>query len=114
MVICYGSNGHIAIEPLLHNHCHCAEADEDESVRQVDRAYSFTGDHSHCEDTLATSQSIVAVRKDIDSQFAEIFVQGLRQKSTFNLTTFFFRLPFSWDTESTSFFTPLQSIILLA
>ena len=113
-VICHGSDGHIALEPVAHNHCLCPESNE--NVPQGDSNDSlilFTNGHSHCKDILAASSIIISIRK-IKPQLAKVFVQGLYIKSISNHVSSSFKYPLLWNTELSSFFTPLRSIILLA
>ena len=114
-VICYGSDGHIAIETILHGHCDCPESDENGRQRDSNGSLIlFSSDHSHCKDILAASSVVISVRKNIKPQLAKLFVQGLYQKSISNHMTSSFRHPLLWNTELSSFFTPLRTIILLA
>jgi hypothetical protein len=114
-VICYGSDGHIAVEPILHDHCDCPESDEDD--HRIDSNSSlilFTCDHSHCKDLLAISSAVISDRKNDKPRLTKAFVQSFNQKSIPKNTTSSFTYPFFRDTELFSFFTPLRTIILLA
>ena len=111
-VICYGSDGHITVEPILHNHCDCHESEG--GSHQKDSSIAFSSDHSHCKDTLAASGVVISVRKNIKTQLAKVLVQSLYQKSISNHITSFSRHPLLWNTELSSFFTPLRTVILLA
>ena len=114
-VICHGSDGHIAVEPVIHNHCECPETSESGHQDMfAGIAVKSCRDHGHCADTIVTSDYIVPARKNIKSQLAEVFVQSPHQKSISNQMTSSFGHSFSWDTELSSFFRPLQSIIILA
>ena len=115
MVICYGANGHIAVEPVWHNHCECPESDGSGHQKDLhESGIDMSNAHSHCKDTLATSSVVISVRKNIKPQLAKIFVQSLYQKSISNHMTSSFRYPLLWNTELSSFFTPLRTVILLA
>ena len=114
-VICYGSDGHIAVEPILHNHCDCHESEggshqKDSSESGID----FSSQHSHCKDTLAASDLATSVRKNFKPQLAKVLAQSLYQKSVYDHTISSFRNTLLWNTEFSSFFTPLESVILLA
>ncbi len=114
-VICHGSDGHVAVEPVIHNHCECSESDE--SGHQDIFAWLASescSDHGHCTDTIVSSDYTVSARKNIKPQLAKVFVQILCQKSTSNQITSSFRHLLSWDAEFSSFFRPLRSIIILA
>lgn len=113
-VICYGADGHIAVEPALHDHCECPESDG--SSRQKDSSESsigFSSDHSHCKDTLAASSLVISFQKNIKTQLDKAFEQNLYQKSLPGHPTSSFGYPNSWDTELSSFFMPLRTVILL-
>lgn len=115
MVICHGANGHIAVEPVFHNHCDCHEPEggsnqKDSSESSID----FSSEHSHCKDTLAISGLVISDRKNIKPQPAKLSAQSLYQKSVYDQTISSFRNHLLWNTEFSSFFTPLESIILLA
>jgi len=114
-VICHGDDGHIAVEPILHNHCECHESEGGSHQKDSsDSSIDFSTDHSHCKDTLAASGVVISVRKNTKTQLVKVFVQGLYQKSISNHMTSSFRHPFFWNTELSSFFTPLRTIVLLA
>ena len=114
-VICYGSDGHITVEPILYNHCDCPESDENGHQRDFNGSSILSSnDHSHCRDILATLSVVISVRKNIKTQLAKIFVQGLYQKSISNHMTSSFKHPLLWNTELSSFFAPLRTVILLA
>ena len=114
-VICYGSDGHIAMEPIFHNHCECPKADENTIQKDCSSSSILLSyHHSHCKDSPLTSSVVVSARKNIKLQLAKVFVQGFYQKSTSNHVTSSFRSPVLWGTELSSFFMPLRTIILLA
>ena len=114
-VICYASEGHIAVEPILHDHCDCPESDENGSGRDSNGSLIFiSNDHSHCNDTSATSNLAISVRRNIKPQLAKVYIQGLYHKSISTHVTSFFKHPLLCNTELSSFFSPLQTIILLA
>ncbi len=114
-VICYGSDGHIAVEPIGHNHCECPESAGGSGQKASSEAgIGFSCNHSHCKDTPANSSVVLSVRKNIKPKLAKLFVQGLYQKSISNHMTSSFRHSLLWNTELSSFFTPLRTIILLA
>ncbi len=115
MVICYGGDGHVAVEPVGHDHCACAESEG--SSHEKDSGESSIGcssDHGHCKDVPASSSVVISDRKKIKSQISKVFGQSLCQRSFSNHMTFSFRYPITWNAELSSFFTPLGTIILLA
>ena len=114
-VICYGSDGHISVEPIFHDHCDCPESGVDSHQQDSSKTgVGLSSDHSHCTDTPTTSSVVISVRKNIKPQPAKIFVQGISQKLISNHMASSFRYPISWYTELSSFFAPLRTVILLA
>jgi len=114
-VICYGSDGHIAVEPILHNHCDCHKSEESSHQENYsDSSVAFESDHSHCKDTLVMSGIAISVRNKVKLQLVKILEQNLYQKLVSDHMTSSFRHPFLGDTELSSFFTPLETVILLA
>jgi len=115
MVICLGANGHIAVEPVWHNHCQCPESDAiGHQENSHESGNHLSNAHSHCKDTLAISGLAISDRKNIKPQPAKLSAQSLYQKSVYDHTISSFRNPLLWNTEFSSFFTPLESVILLA
>lgn len=115
IVICRGSGDHIAVEPIVHNHCECPESGE--NGNQNNFTWSAIGrstEHEHCKDSTATSNVVILVRKNINPQLAKVSVQGLYQKSISNHTISSFRHPLLRNAELSSFFAPLRTVILLA
>jgi len=114
-VICHGANGHIAVEPVSHNHCECHESDGSGHQKEISESgIDLSSEHSHCKDTLAASGVVFSVRKNTKTQLDKVFVQGLYQKSISNHMISSFRYPLLWNTELSSFFTPLRTVIILA
>lgn len=113
-VVCQTADGHRAVEPVWHNHCDCSEADGGSHQENTSKAgIDISSDHSHCRDSLVTSNVIMSVRK-IRPQVVKVFVQNLYQKLITEHITSAFRYPVLWNTELSSFFTPLRTVILLA
>lgn len=114
-VICHGANGHIAVKPIWHNHCQCPESHGIGNQKDLhESGIHLSNAHSHCKDTLTTSGLAISVRKNIKPQLTKLFVQSLYQKSIPDHITSSFRLPLLGNTEFSSFFTPLRTVILLA
>jgi len=114
-VICYGSDGHIAVEPIGHDHCECPESEGGSGQKASSEAgIGLSCNHSHCKDSPANSTMVLSVRKNIKPQFDKVFVQSVYQKSISDHMTSSYRRSLLWNTELSSFFTPLRTIILLA
>lgn len=111
MVICYGNDGHVSIESADHDHCDCPGSEAPLSHEQ-ESSNGLSSDHSHCTDTLAASSIVISGLKK--QRLAKVFAQNLYQKPIFaRITTSCERL-FSSNTEFSSFFAPLRTIIILA
>ena len=114
-VICYGSDGHVVVEPIFHNHCDCSETEEVSQHKDSgESGIDFSNDDSHCKDTLIASSVVISVRKDNKPRLAKVFVQGLYQKTISDQISSSFKHPLLWYTELSSFFSPLRTVILLA
>ena len=113
-VICHGSDGHHAIEPVLHNHCECPESDTGDKHGHDNSSVSFNStDHNHCKDVPASSIFSISLRKDNKSRIEIIPVRSLYQNETSDYMLSCFRCTLSRNVDLSSFFTPLQSVILL-
>ena len=114
-VICHGSDGHQAIEPVLHNHCECPESDAGDQHGDGHSSVSFVStDHYHCKDVPASSIFSSLLRKDNKSRIELIPAKVLSQNETSGYLSSRFRHTLSQNIDLDSFFTPLQSVILLA
>lgn len=109
-VICRGSDGHIAVEPVVHDHCECSEAGDGE--RPAGATTELSGQHGHCRDSIATSNAIAPAGKKVKRSIekiatAEVFhkANAVDASSGFSLTTN--------SNDVSSFHGPLRTIILL-
>jgi len=113
-VICHGSDGHIAVEPLVHNHCECPEIGEAEHQDKIaGSSIESAADHGHCKDSIATSGLIFSTRKNVKTSIYKVFSANLFLKSNSTLSRSFFGYLSTRSHELSSFFTPLRTIILL-
>jgi hypothetical protein len=103
-VLCYGSDGHVAIEPLFHNHCGHDEHEHDENQ----------GRDSVCLNSCSPCQDVL-IRNDLEPA---------RMKNSVSFCNFHFSNSVSKEITScfairiaqyeiSSFFAPLNSIRLL-
>lgn len=114
-VICHGSDGHQAVEPALHNHCECPESDAGVQHGNSNGSVSFLStDHNHCKDVPASSIFSVSLRKDNKSRIEIIPAKSIYQDQVSDCMFSGFRYSLSRNVDLSFFFTPLQSIILLA
>ena len=110
MVICYGNDGHVSIESADHDHCDCPGSEAPSHEQEFSNGLS--SDHSHCKDTLAASSIVISVLKK--QKLAKVFAQNLYQKPISARIKSSCERLFSSNTELSSFFTPLRSIVILA
>lgn len=110
-VICYGPDGHIAIEPVVHNHCECPETDS--QYRLAGSFADASSDHDHCTDKLAISGVILSIRKNI-KRSSKLVVAMLTSKTPLldchSILSCFSVL----RCEFSSFHEPLRTVILLS
>lgn len=114
MVICHGADGHIAVEPLFHGHCDTSlscSTGINEDVHGP--AIAPQTDHRHCRDTLATSHYFFSARKNIKLPAYDVFTVRLFHQSISTSPASLFGYLTVWRNELTSFFMPLQTVILL-
>ncbi len=113
-VTCYGSDGHIAVELLGHNHCMCPQTSEaghvDKSAGGVE---TFAICHEHCRDTTVSSTLFIVAKKNVrffahNTVTASSILQSI-SNSSLSCTG---NSSFGGDT-LTSFFVPLRTVILL-
>jgi hypothetical protein len=113
--ICHGSDGHIAVEPLAHNHCECPETSEaDDQDKAAGGSIVTATDHGHCKDSIATSNFIFSIRKNVKTSICKVFSANLFLKSNSTLNKSLFGYLSTQSHELSSFFTPLRTVILLA
>jgi hypothetical protein len=114
-VICHGSDGHIAVEALVHNHCECprnVQISEEDNFAET--LIDSSSDHDHCRDTLATSYLAVPAQKKIKRSTHKVLTANLFQKSIANYATCFSGYLTAQSYKSASFFAPLRTVIFLA
>ena len=114
-VICYGSDGHVAMEPVAHKHCDCPESDE--TASQYDLSGSVIDASpcpGHCTEQLATSGVILSSRKIIKPLSGKLVAAKLVPKTT-SLHCPSVVICYSalrWDLSS--FHDPLRTVVLLS
>jgi hypothetical protein len=110
MVICHGSDGHMAVELAVHDHCECPEAGSSGEFAFV--AVGSQTDHEHCEDTIATSSVVVGVRKNIKQSIHKILTANLSPESDTSDSSFNHSLA-RRGCGLSSFYRPLRTVIIL-
>ena len=112
-VICRGYDGHIAVEPILHDHCEQRETVQTGTLeRFVGAMIGSSNDHGHCEDSLETSHVIIPARKNVGLSTHRALAASSFPKLMSAYATF--GPPAAPSHESSSFFEPLRTVILLA
>ena len=113
-VICHGSDGHIAVEPVAHEHCQCSETDNsDDHGSLVEIAMRSATDHDHCTDTLATSSFVIPQRKEAKLASQKVAATNLIERLNPTQTTSFSGYQASQSPESGTFYAPIRTIVLL-
>ena len=116
-VICHGSDGHVAVEPVVHNHCECSESGEsDHRNRPAGTAIESSGDHNHkhCTDTIAADNYIVSARKNIKLSTHNVFTAMVFSKTIPSRPLSVSGRQATQGDEYVSFFAPLRTVILLS
>jgi hypothetical protein len=110
-VICHGSDGHVALEPLAHNHCDCHETDETSPIKTDN---GMSGDHGHCTDVEVASGVLFSERAI--KQTLSVFMTAANSAflSFTGQNEILFGINTPPDKDFISFHTPLRTIILLA
>ena len=114
VVLCFGSDGHAEIEPVLHQRCddpvHSYTSDQNQLSYQVDHEQD-----KHCEPCVDVPLSICLAKihrasKQLNSTFPAPVINVIVAGDKFNFSTY---NSASKPFVSTPYFTPLRSIILL-
>ncbi|MEN8127764.1 MAG: hypothetical protein ABFR90_08160 [Planctomycetota bacterium] len=103
-VLCYGNDGHVAIEPVFHNHCHHDEHDHEDNQ---DRDPEFSDSCDPCEDILI-SNDLEPVRLSHSTESNDMHFN-----ISFSAVTVSCYAVSIAPFEASSFFKPLSSIRLL-
>ena len=110
-VTCYGADGHVAVEPVTHNHCDCPETDGTSNDKS---GIGLSDDHEHCTDSITTSNILSPNRKNSTSFPDKISALSCVLKSIAPFTPSVLGFYAIHRFDFSSFHTPLQTIILLA
>jgi hypothetical protein len=112
LVFCQGDDGHAAIESALHNHCP-SDAEHGSEHGHNDGAVHLAATHDHCKDTMLTTNIVVFKQKNT-SDMNEVLAINVCQYQVSSSTNTEPGGRYCWNIESTPFFTPLRTIVLLA
>ena len=114
-VICHDSNGHIVVKDIAHNHCECPKTDQ--NGKQDDFAgtiIGFSHGHHHCKDIIAITNIVISTRENFKPLKQKAFAVNLLLDSTITHASFASEYFNSYNQKSSSFHTPLQTVILIA
>jgi len=113
-VVCHGSDGHIGIESVTHNHCPCPETTETGNQDKFAApAIHSSADHGHCRDTTAASSIVISARKNVKLSTQKILISHISRKVDAADASSDIGLA-AYSNTSSAFHTPLRTVILLA
>ena len=110
-VICHGNDGHISVESASHNHCDCPIKNNMNSDKDSEISNLLSIDHIHCTDTLRVSNLYAVKQGNVKSPISMISTTDVFYISNIVPTYSLNRYSIS---NIDNFFTPLQTIILIA
>jgi hypothetical protein len=113
LVFCQGHDGHAAIESAMHDHC-SGDAEHSREHGHSDDAVYLAVTHEHCRDTMLTTNIIASEKKKTSDDMNEVLASNVCQCHRVKSAKAAHRGHYCWNTESTPFFTPLRTIVLLA
>jgi hypothetical protein len=113
LVFCQGDDGHAAIESALHDHCP-SDAEHGREHAHSDVAVYLAVTHEHCRDSMLTTNIIVSEKKKTSDDMNEVLAINVCQYHPVNSAKAVHGGHYCWNIESTPFFTPLRTIVLLA
>lgn len=109
-VVCQGSDGHVAIEVAIHDHCACDSETATDSPTFGDSSSS----HSHCIDTSVEADYLTTSRKNLiftaHCHFSAL--PNTSQISIISLSST--EHPKTLTNDRSTFYAPLRTIILLS
>lgn len=111
-VICHGADGHVAVEPLVHNHCKCPETNSQANPISMDS--DCLDGHGHCTDYLLASHLITPSNKTYKQSNDQTFTSGLMQQIDYLMSKSFLDKFASQDDNLPAFHTLLRTVIILA
>ena len=114
-VTCHGSDGHVAVEPVFHNHCECPEPEHtDNRNDSSESGADFSFEHSHCKDTITASDFYVLAQKNQKTTLLKIITTNYFLKSVSSNISLHLRYSDTRHDQFSPFFTHLRTVILLA
>jgi hypothetical protein len=106
-VVCHGADGHVAVEPLVHDHCECPETDLPKNPVSI--GSDCLDSHGHCTDYDPASHLITPTKQSTHQGFTPAltgYVDSL-------IHSYFLSKLTSQDDHLPAFYTPLRTVILL-
>ena len=112
LVLCHGDDGHAAVESVLHDHCP-SDGEHGENEAAHGHGTSLAQTHTHCSDTMLTTNIAVSEQKTV-SKSKQAAANNICQNLGGSSANAASKIRSCWNIESTSFFTPLRTIVLLS
>jgi hypothetical protein len=112
-VVCHGADGHIAVEPLVHNHCECP-GQTDLPANPVSIGSDCSDGHGHCRDYVLASHLITSSNKTPKQSIDQTFTSGMMQQVDSLIHHSLLGKFTSQDDNLPAFHMPLRTVILLA
>lgn len=110
-VICHGSDGHVAVEPVVHNHCQCPETGDEDKHGNI--AITASDDHGHCRDSIASPDVIIPTRKNVRLSTHKVFTNNLALNPISTSPPSVFSRFTARGDDLSSFYSPLRTVVLL-
>ena len=110
-VICHGPDGHIAVGPVVHNHCQCPETGDEDKHENI--AITMADDHGHCRDSIASSDVIIPKRKNVRLLTHKFFTNNLALNPILTSTPSVISRLTARSGDVSSFYAPLRTVVLL-
>jgi hypothetical protein len=113
-VICHGSDGHIAVEPVFHSHCDCPQMPEASyNHAHTGATIGSSADHDHCRD-FTTFSSVILPGKTVKPSPVKVLTASYLQNTFLFQGRSFLSCLTAQSGELCPFFTPLRTVILLS
>ena len=114
-VRCQGFDGHIAVEPVWHDHCDRHQSSQTGNQNDLTGSViALANDHDHCKDTVAISSFFVPLQKNIKLSTHKVLTAKLCSKLVSIPAACFFGHLTAQGHELSSFYAPLRTVIFLA
>jgi hypothetical protein len=110
-VLCHGTDGHFALEAAIHTHC-VLDCGQTANNSNTETATGLCFAHPHCKDSIATLNAFNP-NSQKNSSSHNLFTLNLVLKPILARTSSFSSRFFVNNDSLSSFYTPLQTVVLL-